>query len=667
MKRPPAHPLKQVCVAGLSLALVFTIGAQAWAQGRQTGAIRGAAQDSTGGVLSGVTVTATSDALQGTRSTETDSNGIYELPGLPPGDYTVSFALQGFTTVDSQITVALGGTVDADVSMRVGAVAETVEVVAVSPTPITTTEISQNITGDQVDTLPMGRDVFRIAELAPGLTANTPSSGQIAVNGSFGYDNVYLIDGVDINDNLLAQANALFIEDAIEESQVLTSGISAEYGRFSGGVVNMITKSGGNRFSGSFRANLFKPDWTARTPFEIENDNERTGTPSDNTTYETTVGGPIVRDRLWFFYANRVQRQSMTDTFPVSGASFLSTDNNDRNLIKLTGALAPGHTLGGSYLRNITKQDGPALAGLSIDPATLASPEIPNDLWVATYRGAVNTSLFLEGQVSRKEFGIRNQGGTSTNPVDSPFISPTQGGLFNAPPFDSNDPEDRNNRQITASATYFLPTGQGSHSIKGGFEHFQSTRTTGGSQSASSLLYVAPYAENPDGSPLLDADGRFIPVFGAPAPFFPIRLEYFPELGASIDINTLSFYVNDSWAVNDHVSVNLGLRSETITSDTSTGAPGLDTSAVVPRLSLAYTTRSATGRSRFRPPTATTPASTASRSSPGTPSSESRLSWSPSTLALRDRAGTSHPHSTRQTSSRWVRTSPARTSSSKTG
>jgi len=372
MRRDRVTTLEQAFIVGLSLALVLAIGTQAWAQGRQTGTLRGSAQDSTDAILPGVTVTARSDALQGARTTVTDLNGNYEIIGLPPGQYTASFALQGFTTVDDQVAVPLGGVATVNVTMLVGTVAEAIQVTAQVPTPLTTTQTSQNIISEQIEQLPLGRTLFRIAELAPGLTANTPNNGQIAINGSFAFDNIYLIDGVDINDNFFGTANNLFIEDAVEEMQVLTSGISAEYGRFSGGVVNVITKSGGNRFSGSFRANLYKPDWTARTPFEKENDNERTGDIADNVTYETTVGGPIVQDRLWFFYANRRERQSSDETFAESGISYVRGLENDRNLIKLTGTLAPGHTLAGSYMRNSTAQDRPTF-GFSIDPATLTS------------------------------------------------------------------------------------------------------------------------------------------------------------------------------------------------------------------------------------------------------------------------------------------------------
>ena len=302
VKRLSALQGKPGFVVGLSLAVVLSLGTEAWAQGRQTGILRGSVQDETGGVLPGVTVTATSDALQGTRVAVTDFNGDYEILGLPNGEFVVQFVLDGFATVENTITVPLGGTVATDVTMPLATVQVfQVEVFAVAPTPLASTEVSQNMTNEEVGILPMGRTPFEIAELAPGLTGNTVNDGQVTIGGSFAYDNVFLIDGVDINDNLFGYSNDLFIEEAIEEAQILTGGISAEYGRFSGGVINVVTKSGGNDFSGSFRVNMNKPDWVQRTPFEVEQGNERTGTLANNSTYETTVGGPIVLDRLWFF------------------------------------------------------------------------------------------------------------------------------------------------------------------------------------------------------------------------------------------------------------------------------------------------------------------------------------------------------------------------------
>ena len=134
----------------------------------------------------------------------------------------------------------------------------------VTPPAVTAIQTSANITADEVNALPMGRTPFLIAELMPGLTTNTPNRESADDLGRLRLDNVFLIDGVDVNDNLLGTMNDLYIEDAIGEVQVLTSGITAEYGRFSGGVVNVITKSGGNMFGGSYRTTFTRPSWTQR-------------------------------------------------------------------------------------------------------------------------------------------------------------------------------------------------------------------------------------------------------------------------------------------------------------------------------------------------------------------------------------------------------------------
>ena len=133
---------------------------------------------------------------------------------------------------------------------------ETVLVEGIIPPAVTSTQTSSNITAADVNVLPMGRTPYMIAELMPGLTTNTPNRDQITISGGFAFDNVFLVDGVDVNDNLIGSMNDLYIEDAVGEVQVLTSGVTAEYGRFSGGVVNVITKSGSNMFAGSYRIDV---------------------------------------------------------------------------------------------------------------------------------------------------------------------------------------------------------------------------------------------------------------------------------------------------------------------------------------------------------------------------------------------------------------------------
>jgi hypothetical protein len=169
-----------------------------------------------------------SSALQGQRTAITDVNGVYSVPGLPAGDYVVKFELSGMAAVEGRAALPLGAIVTLDRQMQPG-YEETVDVRGAKPSPVTSPGAAFNIRNDDITRLPMGRTAFFAAELAPGLTDNTPNNNQVTIGGGFAYDNVFLMNGVDINDNVLGQPNALFIEDAIEEVQVLTSGISAEY------------------------------------------------------------------------------------------------------------------------------------------------------------------------------------------------------------------------------------------------------------------------------------------------------------------------------------------------------------------------------------------------------------------------------------------------------
>ena len=485
-------------------------------------------------------------------------------------------------------TVSLGGDVGVNAAMAPAGVTEVIQVVGVVPTPIETTVASSNITADEVNALPMNRTPWRIAELQPGLTDNTPNGGQVTINGAFAYDNIFLIDGVDINDNLFGVANNLYVTEAIQETQVLTSGISAEYGRFSGGVINVITKSGGNDFSGSYRLNMSKPGWTTVTPFERESGtDERPGDLVNNLAHEMTLGGPAMVDRLWFFYSGLITRQEEPDTFNETGIAFDTSTAEDRHQFKLTGTLAPGHTLSGSYLRRAFTDTGSTF-GFSIVPSTIIDRERPQDLFVTTYRGALTDDVFAEVQYSQKRHGFRGGGGTSTNIFDSPFLTRTQAlGHYNAPYFDATDPEDRNNRQITGNVTWFLSSAAaGSHSVKAGFERYTSTNIGGNSQSSTGWVFRTNYAVGPDGSPVLDANQHLVPVF-TPGPL-TIGLNWLPTRGAKIDINTTSFFVNDEWALNEHFSFNLGVRGETVDSEATGGITTVDTSSVVPRLGVAY-------------------------------------------------------------------------------
>ena len=582
-------------LTGLVLVLSL-IASLARAQGVQTGTLTGVLKSSDHLVLPGATVTVKSSALQGERSTTTDVNGVYVLGNLPPGTYAVTMAESGFTTLERTALVPLGGTATIDATLKLATVTESVVVEGVSPPPVTEIQTSANIQAADVNLLPMGRTPYLITELMPGVTTNTPNAGQVTISGGFGYDNVFLVDGVDINDNLLGTSNDLFIEDAIGEVQVLNSGITAEYGRFSGGVVNVITKSGGNKVSGSYRTNFNKPSWTQETPFEKANGIER-GVPTAanpfatnklSTSTELTGGGPAVKDRLWLFGAGRIENSSTAGTLQQTAIPYTKTNHSKRYEAKATGSLMSGQTLQGTFIDNRVHRANEPVLSFSIDKATFISPSTPNRLGVVSYNGALSSKMLVSAQYSQKHFETQGVGGTSTSIVDSPFLTRTGAQLnYNAPIFDASDPEQRNNRQLTASLSYFVSDRRlGSHEFKGGFEDFVDTRIGANSQTSTGYVFTSNFKVDAAGLPVLDASGRAIPVF---TPGSSRLAFWFPHRGAKFNMTTMSAYVQDRWVAGPHLTFNLGMRYEHAGSEaTAGGGTSIDAGRIVPRLGASY-------------------------------------------------------------------------------
>ena len=558
------------------------------AQGSQTGTLSGTVLSQDKLPLPGVTVTITSPALLGTRNTVTDTNGGYIFKGLPAGDYKATFELSGFAGKERTATVGVGATVPMDVGLSLAAVQETVTVTGEATTPLTTTEVGANLKSDVVDTLASNRTLFGITTLAPGLTTNTPNANQVTIAGSFAFDNVFLLDGVDINDNLFGSANDLFIEDAIEETQVLTSGISAEYGRFSGGVINAVTKRGGNKVAGSFRVNFTNPSWRDETPIEKTQGIKRQD--KLNKFYEATLGGPIVKDRLWFFAAGRKLNADTQQTLPESNLPFTRTQDQKRGEIKLSGAINPNHTVQATYTKVWDKLHRLPFS-FDIDPIHDAyDGEQPNTLFSSSYNGVLRSNLFVEAQFSHKHFGFVNSGGSSPNIIDSPYIAQSVLAAYNAPYFDVTDPENRDNRQLAASLSYFLSTSSlGKHDLKVGYENYRSTRTGGNSQSRTDFVFYTDYVTDAAGKPVFDSNGYVVPDF---VPGVSQLQNWQAIRGAQIDLTTQSIYLNDKWALNNHWSFNVGARAEWESGNATGGIkPVSNATRVVPRLAAAFDVR----------------------------------------------------------------------------
>jgi hypothetical protein len=570
-----------------SIASVCVIAASAFGQGQQYGSVSGRVSSHGNMPLPGVTVTAISEAMQNVRTATTDVNGVYSLPGLAPGSYVVKFELAGMTSVERRANVSLGTMSVVDQHLSVAPVKEAIEVRASTPSPVTS-HGSSNLETSSLSKLPVGRTPFLMTELTAGVTDNTPSNSQITISGAFAYDNVFLMDGVDINDNVLGTANNLFIEEAIQETQVLSSGVSAEYGRFSGGVVNIITRSGSNTPSGAFRLNLTNSAWSDETPFETSAGISRASKYSP--TYEATAGGPLRRDRVWLFGAARVERTTTQSAFAQTRIPFTSTNDNTRYEGKVTASVRPGHTVQATLIDNQTDLRQPSL-GASIDPATITGPSTPNRIVAANWRGVLGPRTFAEAQLSRKDWKLQDVGGTSAAIIDSPFLTRGVSGIpgnlhYNGPYFDSSDPEERNNQQFTASVSRMASSrGLGTHELKTGFEYFTSTRVGGNSQSLSGYVFQTDYKVAADGRPELDANGRLIPRF---VPGTSRLQTWYPLRGSSIDVTTASVYANDHWSAGARVAFDLGIRYEHARSTATGNISGADGSSVVPRLGASY-------------------------------------------------------------------------------
>ena len=573
-----------LCIA----VLASLASADVFGQGVQSGTISGDVTTSDGASLPGATVSLESAAIQGVRSAVTDLRGGYVFRGLPPGQYSLRFEAPSMKTLEKKATIGHGETISVDATLALGNLAETLTVTGETPSLLQQSTIGANLRAEDVDKLPTARSLYGVTELAPGVSDRSPNA-EITIAGAFAWDNVFMINGVDVNDNAFGGPTELLIEDAIAEVQVLTNGISAEYGRFSGGVVNAITKRGGNAFAGSFRTDLTNSSWRDENPIEDEGGTQRTD--KTNKDYQATFGGPIVKDRLWFFTAGRMSDRSTDGTLVVTKIPYTGTVSNDRLETKLTGTLTKDHTVQASYTRNVSVQTGPSLSSYAGDLDTFYDPprRLPSHLFVGNYSGVLTSNLFAEAQYSEKKFRFTNTGGSSTDIRDSPIftIGPEYNPqhYYNAPYFDNTDPEDRNNRQIAASLSYFASTSRlGRHDVKLGYENFRSTRVGGNSQSATGYYIYADYLGTP-GNPIRDADGKMQPIF---APGENYLVNYIPTRGARIDITTQSFFLNDRWQFGDHLSANVGVRYERVRSEATGDIVGADTDTVVPRVAVGY-------------------------------------------------------------------------------
>ena len=265
----------------------------------QTGGISGNIKDASGESLPGVNISIQSPSLiQPILATSTNQKGFFRFVNLPPGFYSLTAEMQGFKRTERKdIRVFLGETVAVDLVMEQGVLDETIDVTATLPTvDVTKSEVSSVFTTEMLTSLP-----FRSHDM--GLIDITPGISDRAANGSSPGSNQYQLDGQNVTDQWWGIDNSSINYDIIEESEVTSAGGKAEFGEYTGAVVNAVTKSGGNTFEGQASFYFYNDKLVSYRKNEI-------APPA--TSYDTSLllGGPIKKDRVWFFIAGAYRRDS---------------------------------------------------------------------------------------------------------------------------------------------------------------------------------------------------------------------------------------------------------------------------------------------------------------------------------------------------------------------
>jgi hypothetical protein len=468
----------------VAIAITLVSASTLAAQGVDTGSLRGLVTDGTGAALPGVSVTVLSDVVMGGSLTAvTSQEGLYRFPSLPPGRYVLRMELTGFQRIemaDIRINVGLALTIDRQ--MEVSSVAETLTVVGESPivdTKNTSGEV--NWTGELMERLPSARDLWSTLQQVPGLVMAKENVGGIespflsffSVHGSIRGSHQYNFNGMDMSDMHSGIGLGYFNTDSFEEMQFSSSGISAEHSR-GGLVMNTVTKSGGNRYSGQ---GVFYYESSALQSTNIDDELrsrgvQGSGAPLDELSdVSGNLGGPIKRDRVWFFAAARryavtpvVLNCTLPDGEPcVDGVTLPNVTG------RVTTQFNPSNRLMVLYDRGeIHRPNRQVSQFVTLDAAF--NEDFHYDLWQGKYDLIISPTLLLQAGVGRGSPPFKLGYHETHEPGVSTAFDEITRVRFDAAPQDFVQQGDI--LVLNANMTYFKDRWLGgAHDLKFGAEH----------------------------------------------------------------------------------------------------------------------------------------------------------------------------------------------------
>lgn len=598
------------------IACLSTVGLT-FAQITQEGRINGKVVDKQGAPLPGVSVEAVSPKLIGKAVAITDATGVYRLMALPSGTFEITYKLQGFKTlIRKGILLELSQTLALNVTLEEATIEEQVTVVGQSPLiDVKSTVKGQVMTKETYMSLPRGRSFDSLISTIPGVQNEDVSAG-LSVDGASGAENVYFADGADVTNFHLGTKGQNVVLELLDEVKVTASGYNAEFGGSMGGVVNIITRSGGNEFHGDilgyyennsrlmrgYARDYLRQNIDDYTIWEYaNNDTNYFNNGKDRDNYNRcelvfSLGGYIIKDKLWFFISAdpTLSQTSALRDFNYREGPFSTFKNKNTDLngsVRISAAPVSGLRLSASFINNFNKYRGaiPSLQGYSDSgyewgqegwdypnwtAALTADLSLGNNLLIS-YRGGWHTANTTNQQIlppdrSTFYFSYSNMGFE-----DDPFYVANPGLLHSSGWTDSGVLRDTkryleekisNNLDLS----YYL-NAAGEHAFKAGVGYTYLHEDTYVAATHPRVYMGWNRTTYAIGDPIGVGADPFLadgvtpnPAYG-PYGYYYIRGSWTQPINGgawNIHANNYSAYIQDSWTIKGRLTLNFGVRAE---------------------------------------------------------------------------------------------------------
>ncbi len=517
----------------VSMILMF-VSLISFAQSGTTGAIKGTVVGADGEALPGIFITLTSPNLVVKKMTTlTNENGSYRFIGLAPGLYKLTYELEGMNTaIREGIKTSIGSTSKINITMNLKTLTESIVVTGKAPTVDTqTTTKSANMDLNFLELVPALRTLGSYFNFTPGVTGGTAHGGSVR-------DTSYNLDGLNLSDPVVGTQGVFFGLDIMEEISVSSGGLSAEYGQTRGATLNVVSKSGGNNFSGTasvyYRHESLQSDNTTGTPLEGNKSGYK---------YElepgVTLGGPVIKDKLWFFTNfSWNQREQFVSGYPYDQEIEVPADDKrPYPYLKFTFQPNQNNKFTLSYNFSDIQRNHRGASKYELEATTrkqTTPTHVGNFHWMRQFGSNMYMNFKIGGYYSLFDLDTKNNE-TRFNEYSTGLNTGSAG---------YSDHNARHRLQTNLDTTFFVDDLAGSHEIKVGAE----------------MMYVWEgrdliFAGTPDGNGF----NRYTQVDYYGSPYYAV---FYAPYSTKTNMMNSALFFNDTWNVTSNLTLNLGLRFE---------------------------------------------------------------------------------------------------------